>query len=322
MKLFRGGVNPAWDGYWQKQRKLNLQSLKSHDAWNIEELDHYARHGITRQGLEDNTKEVASGDEWENYLPSALSMYGSFRALEMQEKGVSCREWPEAIAAQSFASIYTAELISSWTHFKFPERFGGRVLRSMNIKMVPFCALGFLTGAKNQALDLARLQAKAFRKGHYLDSEHFPIFRFILEVICDFLGDPSFENEGGPIGETIFTELIKNWRDPDPNSLGPLLIAACDFHTYRCKPTRAEEFVEFDAGNWIRIPIEILLVAKLRQEIGLSTASIDHPLMENPFGSLPAEVGFMPDVLTRRVRDRMSADGFDETLILDQVLRP
>ena len=64
--------------------------------------------------------------------------------------------------------------------------------------------------------------------------------------------------------------------------------------------------------NWARTPIEILLLFKLRQLIGLQNPVLDHPLMNSPLGVLPSEVVFEPDDIIRRVRDRMREDGYDE----------
>jgi hypothetical protein len=66
----------------------------------------------------------------------------------------------------------------------------------------------------------------------------------------------------------------------------------------------------------MRVPIEILLVFKLRSLIGLQNPHLEHPIMDTAFGILPPEIGFQPDLLTARVRARMSQDGYDEAEIV------
>jgi len=64
------------------------------------------------------------------------------------------------------------------------------------------------------------------------------------------------------------------------------------------------------------IPIEILLLFKLRQFLGLQNPALEHPIMNPPFDILPANVAFEPDDLIRRVRERMIQDGYDEAQVL------
>jgi hypothetical protein len=83
-------------------------------------------------------------------------------------------------------------------------------------------------------------------------------------------------------------------------------LAACDEHTWR--------FVD-EFNSWSRLPVEILLLFKLRQKLGLSNPALDHPLMNTPLGSLPDEVPYAPDDLIARVLARMSRDHYDEESI-------
>src|SRR5271165_4197481 len=292
MHVVRPGIDPKWPKVWKRQHKFNLGSIQNMDLKNIERLEYYAKHGITIQRSE-YTDESAYPPSWnwESFLPSELATYGSYRMLELQERSALSLGWDIDLAARSFASIYTSEMIELLTHFLFPRRFPGRILDMMGMRMLPNTALGLIFGATDQALRLARLQASAYRKGYYFAKPFYPIFTFILRVLVDYLGDAPLPIEGESAKEPIFNALFDLWREPDPTALTEVCLAACDFHTHRCRTGKRDAFHEFDNGGWMLIPIEILLLFKLRQRIGLENPQLDHPLMGGAFGTLPPEVG-------------------------------
>ncbi|NHZ63443.1 hypothetical protein [Massilia genomosp. 1] len=115
--------------------------------------------------------------------------------------------------------------------------------------------------------------------------------------------------------------LFDAWRTPDPASLVDLCIAVCDIHTLRSLPYGRGEFL-YEFSEMQRVPIEILLMFKLRQMLGLDNPVIDHPLMSTALGALPQEVAFAPDELITRVRARMVSEGFDEAAIVALMTDP
>lgn len=167
-------------------------------------------------------------------------------------------------------------------------------------------------GCKEQAFRLARVQIAAYNKtteGEFWEDANYPIFHFILRVLADYLNESPIIMRGEAKKEPILNALFEHWRDPDADSLVNLCLAACDFHTHRCGNKTEHEF----GDHWVRTPIEILLLFKLRQLLGLSNPQLDHPLMNTPLGKLPEkEVTCEPDDLIRRVRERMMQDGYDE----------
>ena len=100
--------------------------------------------------------------------------------------------------------------------------------------------------------------------------------------------------------------------------LAPLVVAACDIHTHRCQQAKApDQKYEFDNGRWTQAPIEILLLFRLREKLGLSNPAVDHPLMNTALGKLPERQSCQPNDLLNRVLDRMMRDGFDEEKVFD-----
>lgn len=75
----------------------------------------------------------------------------------------------------------------------------------------------------------------------------------------------------------------------------------------------------FDFFLYARTPLEILLICKLREELGLPNPKLDHPLMNTPLGQLPKEVPFAMDEVITAVMKRARAEGFDEKKVLSEI---
>jgi hypothetical protein len=174
-----------------------------------------------------------------------------------------------------------------------------------------------VAGCRTEALQLARAQAAAYRKGWYENATaDSPAFIFMLRLLAAHLGEPAIRPKR-PAAHPIFTALFDLRRAPVAEKLQQACLAACDLHTHRCK-----EGGEFDNGSWTQTPIEILLLFKLRQLAGLQNPQLDHPLMNTPLGQLPEEVTFAPDDLVMRVRARMKKNAYDEETILANAIKP
>lgn len=138
--------------------------------------------------------------------------------------------------------------------------------------------------------------------------------------MADYLGEPDIVLTGDSLNDPIFQALFDLWREPDPAALVQVGLAACDFHTQRCRTNkggRHPQWYEFDNRQWTRTPIELLLAFRLRQRLGLANPTLDHPLMNSLLGVLPPERRFEPDDLIRRVRARLVSDGYDEEEIFE-----
>lgn len=213
-----------------------------------------------------------------------------------------------ASAVRIFAAVYTAELIDLAKGSTF------------DIMRVPYIALGAVIGCKDEASRMARLQLWLYRGGRYarnsLNTHYRPALHFILRLWADYLGEPPHVLQGESLTEPHYRALFDHWREADADAVAPYCLAACDAHTHRnC------EFGEFiSLTKWKRFPIEILLLFKLRELLGLVNPTLDHPLMNTPLGKLPPEISFDaftrgPDDLVYRVRQRMMQDGYDEKAI-------
>lgn len=125
---------------------------------------------------------------------------------------------------------------------------------------------------------------------------------FGLTIIGDWLGTPLDLDKHALPRDPAWGQLVAHWREPDPEKLLPILLAACDTHVERIALTSKE----LDSGNFefgspfeAVYPAEILAITNLRRSLGLATPFIDHPLMKTPYAALtlPPNTRLEPDEL-------------------------
>lgn len=128
---------------------------------------------------------------------------------------------------------------------------------------------------------------------------------FGLTIIGDWLGKPLDLDKHALPRDPAWGQLVAYWREPDPEKLLPILLAACDTHVERIALTSRE----LDSGNFefgspfeAVYPAEILAILNLRRSLGLRNPYIDHPLMQTPYAALTCPPGTRvePDELLER----------------------
>lgn len=307
----RPGVDQRWLRTWKADCRNLIKWRDIYGPQTTRELDHYARHGkrLTPPGYEPSERNPPYAS-WERAdVNAGLVLLALIRLFEVERRGMEGEPFDSALAMHGFAAAYTSQVIDLDTHNKSLARFG-EPQNFLTMDALAFTALGVVVGCKKEALKLARAQIAAHRKGWFGDADDFPVYTFILRVLASHLGERDVRLSGKSRSERIFSALFDGWRSQDIEALAHVCLAACDSHTHRCKSG------EFDQGEWTRTPIEILLLLKLRELAGLQNPQLDHPLMNTPLGRLPEEVAFAPDDLVKRVRARMTRDGYDEEAIL------
>ena len=73
----------------------------------------------------------------------------------------------------------------------------------------------------------------------------------------------------------------------EPDQIRTELAKACDFHLSRSKEPTDRETYEFADPVYAIYPVEVLMVFRIRQILGLSNPEVDHPLLNSPLGQLP-----------------------------------
>ncbi len=319
--LEQQGVRKKWLMDRKRIANNGRDWIETHDPKNRAEMQNYAVTGALPE------RDPAYGPPPEVNPPHQrwehghwLSMYGAMRGFEMELHSLEVGRFDTTRAVHAFAAKYTDQMISLNTFYLFPKRFEGSFLHSGGLGDVPYIALGMVIGCCEQAITIAKLLIALAQRGYFIWLGAKPCRLFILELFADYLGEPPLPVQGRSLGYPTYLQLAKSWRTRDPQAIAPLCLAACDLHTHQAYKQPDGERGEFDNLQWIYTPIEVLLLFKLRQLIGLENPVLDHPLMNTAFGVLPEETAFEPDELVKALRARMVMDGFDEAAIVKRIL--
>jgi len=112
---------------------------------------------------------------------------------------------------------------------------------------------------------------------------------FGLTLIGDWLGKPFDLDKHALPRDPAWGQLVAHWREPNPEKVLPILLAACDTHVERIALTSKEvDSGNFEFGSTFEAvyPAEILAIINLRRTLGLTTPFINHPLMTTPYAAL------------------------------------
>ena len=145
-------------------------------------------------------------------------------------------------------------------------------------------ANSLVLGWEDWALNLAALVKHAVEKSGAPHGSG-PITFFVLRLLDDWQGTKCGNYPAKAAKDPLYDAVLANWKNPDLELVGHLLLAACDRHTHGCKYQSRDPELEWQE-YWYS-PYEILMVLYLRQRMGLANPVLEHPLMATPLGVLP-----------------------------------
>jgi len=316
MPTKKSALHPATLSPWAKERKRFFAWRDSMLPGAALALDVFAKTGKCHEPGWQPEREPRF-EEWELHLDTDLEVYAEAAVLQVMDNAIREGVFDTASAVRAFASMYTVDMIAARRHALSRQRIG-RDMQNMSPSHLPYTALGVIIGCRAEALRLARLQLALYRKGCYHSADAYPIYFFVLRLMADFLGEEPIALQGESAEEPVHHKLFSCWRGAAEDLIAPSM-AACDFHLRRCLPSKTSVH-EFDKGGFVRLPISVLLIFKLRQWLGLKNPRVPHSLMLDIFSDLPNETRFEavasgPDDLTHRLRTRLATDGYDEDRI-------
>ncbi len=97
-----------------------------------------------------------------------------------------------------------------------------------------------------------------------------------------------------------YKKLFEAWEDE--TELQVVINTLCDYHIERSVDNN-RLIGEFSCRLLDVIPLEIWALQVVRKRLGLNTLLPDHPLLEDPLGSVPSKIPLDDDELLSKVRD-------------------
>lgn len=262
---------------------------------------------------------------------SYLSMGGT-RQLEALANALEARSsWPTDLAG-SLSYILFAERLSCFWHRQyhviFP--FHPQPIHLMDWEHATTeMALAFMLGWREQAVIQGYIALITLNRGYSLatgyDERHRRGHAFMLRLFGAWRNDgtghrfPAWAHTV-PVYET----LLQRWRDADSGELAQLLHTACEHHLQQGIQDTVKEFHDFGDDRITRVPLEILMLLRLREIEGLTVPIVTHPLMEAPFDELLPPVPVPEaDAYMKATMKRVDEDWpqFENWMALDSLRR-
>jgi hypothetical protein len=101
------------------------------------------------------------------------------------------------------------------------------------------------------------------------------------------------ENRLEPYSAGVYQAVIDAWGDP--MQLANPIKSACDYHMSQTDDPHDKGFPEFIEFLYAVFPVEIIAIRRVRSLLGLTTPSIDHPLLCSSLASPPANIDIPKD---------------------------
>lgn len=264
----------------------------------------------------------------ENIPRSSMAMLGGYRACQVL--ALRQDDWVEN--SSNWVNYYRIGAANAyfWEH-KFCPIFGvefGKGLRMMSMSraadmLAVMALLGWKVGVIYQGYLSFSLLNRKFNMEIEYDEKHRRAQVFMLRLFASWAGGAHHQWPSYAYDEPIYENLLSQWRMTDPAALVPLLLAACDRHTHESGCDTTHKYVDFNENNNLdRVPVEILLLFRLREWEGLANPVLDHPLMAEPFHQLlPAQPVPEFDDLMQGVLKRARNDwpDYDDVLSLESL---
>jgi hypothetical protein len=249
---------------------------------------------------------------WVSYMS-----VGGTRQLDALADALEAKaRWADGLAGALAYEMFADKLSFFW-HGQFREEFAhhAQPLRMMDWEsMTTTMALGFALGWRDQATYQGYLVAATFNRDYHLaagyDERHRRGHAFMLRLFANWRGDgAAHEFPVWACSVPVYERLMQRWRSTELGEVQHMLLEACDHHLAEGGPDKKNTYHDFGDDRISRVPLEIMMVLRLREFEGLANPMLDHALMEAPFDTLPQSVAmpaadeYMRGTLSRAMTD-------------------
>lgn len=262
----------------------------------------------------------------------SFSGVGGVRRLEALANALEAKpSWPSGLAGALSYDLLAARLAFFW-HRQYDVLFP---FHPQPIHLMDWEAetttmgLAFVLGWREEAVIQGYIATATLNQdysfGTGYDERHRRGHAFMLRLFADWRNDGTghrFPEWAHTV--PVYETLLQRWRVADSPELAQLLHAACEHHLQQGIPDTAKVFHDFGDDLLTRVPVEILMVLRLREIEGLSVPGVEHPLMEAPFNALLPPVPVPePDEYVKGTMKRVHEDWpqFDDWMTLEALRR-
>lgn len=96
----------------------------------------------------------------------------------------------------------------------------------------------------------------------------------------------------------VYGSVFENWETTD--ALASSISDICDYHCRNLEDTYGDWDPEFDESPFDLVPWEVLAIQVVREKSGLTTPTVDHPLLATPLCAVkPPDKPYMDETLER-----------------------
>jgi hypothetical protein len=238
---------------------------------------------------------------WENYERPGLSMALAFAASVAFAEGlVSAR-------ASGDWSRMTHSAACRWM-FMVLTKAPGFTAYATNAAFL--YALGF----RSQGDDIAGVLLRKHSTGKVMPHAQatFPIMHLITRIALDWRGGEPIPFGKGATQSPECNRLFEVWRTPNFNEFVDAALPYLAFRETRCCVDlySDEDLPDFQISDFHRFPVDLMMILRMREWLGLPVGEIPHPLFEDPICHPPRDLAFEMDEMTQAVYRRMQEQGF------------
>jgi len=147
-------------------------------------------------------------------------------------------------------------------------------------------AKAFALGLVSEGEAIGRDSLSGLKDGRFYGLDQNKLTPFVLSVFAKWKNIATLPEEFPFVIPDGYQELLQNLTE-GPDEIRPAIVKACNFHLSRSKEHTDSETYEFADPVYAIYPVEILMVFRIRQMLGLSNPEVDHPLLNSPLGQLP-----------------------------------
>ena len=259
-----------------------------------------------------------------NHMAFALKDWGRGHLYLVQDTCIRTKRFDVKLWGEIFSAQY--EYCMRWVDLRIVESAQTQQnIRSLttDFQDVWTVSLGFVLDDRERAERLAQIFLTGYRLHWVRDITESPNSPCVcaLQILAQFLGEPPLVPDKNYRPHAIYDALFTHWRNPDFAVLTPILLAACDEHTWRVQGRKDGSFYRGkEFWQYGQLPLEILMIFRLREYMGLPNPVLDHPLMNTALGKLPTEtVPYAHHEVIGPVVARMRREGYDDTTVLQRL---